>query len=180
MRARDARCATPSRGGARRGAGKAAGRRPGQARGGREGHRGAQVDERATGRGRERARDRAHGRGAAPQGAGRAALPGRGGPSGSLSSLKVARWNRIGDAIKTGKSNPVRLAKGLKGAAKPVKRPVAPKRKPIAVTAQKDDRPGAAFQATSTTRTVEGRSVRLKPFRIPTGTQHPPAPDRRP
>ncbi|GAA2685218.1 hypothetical protein GCM10010412_072120 [Nonomuraea recticatena] len=86
-----------------------------------------------------------------------------------LSSLKVARWNRIGDAIKTGKSNPVRLAKGLKGAAKPVKRPVAPKRKPIAVTAQKDDRPGAAFQATSTTRTVEGRSVRLKPFRIPTG-----------
>ncbi|MBE1566200.1 hypothetical protein [Nonomuraea africana] len=86
-----------------------------------------------------------------------------------LSSLKVARWNRIGDAIKTGKSNPVRLAKGLKGAAKPVKRPVAPKRRPLAVAAQKDDRPGAAFQATSTTRTVEGRSVRLKPYRIPTG-----------
>ncbi|MFC4011750.1 hypothetical protein ACFOY2_31280 [Nonomuraea purpurea] len=87
-----------------------------------------------------------------------------------LSSIKVARWNRLGDAIKSGKSNPVRLARGLKGAAKPVKRPVAPKRKPPASNAKpKDERPGAAFQATTTTRTVEGASFKLKPFRVPTG-----------
>ncbi|WP_084960865.1 hypothetical protein [Thermoactinospora rubra] len=85
-----------------------------------------------------------------------------------LSSMKVARWTRIGDAIKSGKSNPVRLAKGLRTAAKPVKRPAAPKRKPIPV-ARKDDRPGAEFQATRSTRTVGGASFRLKPFRIPTG-----------
>ncbi|MGR6923338.1 hypothetical protein ACU635_54550 [[Actinomadura] parvosata] len=87
-----------------------------------------------------------------------------------LSSMKVARWSRLGDAIKSGKSNPVRLARGLKGAAKPVKRPTAPKRKPIAGTAQpKDERPGAAFQATSNTRTLNGASFKLKPFRVPTG-----------
>ncbi|MFD0891715.1 hypothetical protein ACFQ08_44800, partial [Streptosporangium algeriense] len=34
-----------------------------------------------------------------------------------LSSVQVARWSRLGDAIKTGKSNPVRLARGLRGAA---------------------------------------------------------------
>ncbi|MEQ4718772.1 hypothetical protein [Nonomuraea sp. B19D2] len=86
-----------------------------------------------------------------------------------LSSIKVARWNRLGDALKSGKSNPVRLAKGLRGAAKPVKRPTAPKRKPPAAVKPKDERPGAAFQATSTTRTLGGASFRLKPFRVPTG-----------
>ncbi|RVX47828.1 hypothetical protein EDD27_10780 [Nonomuraea polychroma] len=87
-----------------------------------------------------------------------------------LSSIKVARWNRLGDAIKTGKSNPVRLAKGLRGAAKPVKRPTAPKRKPVApVKPGKDERPGAAFQATTSTRTLGGASFKLKPFRVPTG-----------
>ncbi|MFG6199214.1 hypothetical protein [Nonomuraea sp. JJY05] len=86
-----------------------------------------------------------------------------------LSSIKVARWNRLGDAIKSGKSNPVRLAKGLRGAAKPVKRPIAPKRKPPAAAKAKDERPGAAYQATSTTRTLGGASFKLKPFRVPTG-----------
>ncbi|MFG2073683.1 hypothetical protein [Nonomuraea maritima] len=87
-----------------------------------------------------------------------------------LSSIKVARWNRLGDAIKSGKSNPVRLAKGLKGAAKPVKRPTAPKRVPVAVAARpKDERPGAAYQAKATTRTLNGASFKLKPFRVPTG-----------
>ncbi|MEV0825821.1 hypothetical protein [Nonomuraea rubra] len=87
-----------------------------------------------------------------------------------LSSMKVARWSRLGDAIKSGKSNPVRLAKGLRGAAKPVKRPSAPKRKPVAGAAKpKDERPGAAFQATTTTRTLGGASFKLKPYRVPTG-----------
>jgi hypothetical protein len=87
-----------------------------------------------------------------------------------LSSIKVARWNRLGDAIKSGKSNPVRLAKGLKGATRPVKRPIAPKRRPVAGGGQaKDERPGAAFQATTSTRTLGGASFKLKPFRIPTG-----------
>lgn len=87
-----------------------------------------------------------------------------------LKSVKVARWSRLGDAIKTGKSNPVRLVKEIKGAAKPVKRPSAPKRKPVATQARpKDDRPGAAFQATTSTRTLGGASFRLKPFRVPTG-----------
>jgi hypothetical protein len=87
-----------------------------------------------------------------------------------LKSVKVARWTRLGDAIKTGKSNPVRLAKELKGAAKPVKRPTAPKRKPVVTTTRpKDEKPGAAFQATATTRTVAGESFKLKPFRVPTG-----------
>ncbi|MBF8189911.1 hypothetical protein ITP53_30130 [Nonomuraea sp. K274] len=86
-----------------------------------------------------------------------------------LSSIKVARWSRLGDAIRTGKSNPVRLAKGLRGAAKPVKRPVAPKRKPVGAGKAKDERPGAAFQATTTTRTLGGASFKLKPFRVPTG-----------
>ncbi|MFG1942328.1 hypothetical protein [Nonomuraea sp. NPDC048826] len=86
-----------------------------------------------------------------------------------LKSIKVARWSRLGDAIKTGKSNPVRLAKELKGATKPVKRPIAPKRKPVAADRQKDDRPGAAFQATASTRTLAGESFKLKPFRVPTG-----------
>ncbi|MGW4962829.1 hypothetical protein ACWEPL_36890 [Nonomuraea sp. NPDC004186] len=86
-----------------------------------------------------------------------------------LSSIKVARWNRLGDAIKSGKSNPVRLAKGLRGAAKPVKRPIAPKRKPPTAAKAKDERPGAAFQATTTTRTLGGASFKLKPFRVPTG-----------
>ncbi|MET7338121.1 hypothetical protein [Nonomuraea sp. NPDC005650] len=86
-----------------------------------------------------------------------------------LSSIKVARWNRLGDAIKSGKSNPVRLAKGLRGAAKPVKRPIAPKRKPPTSAKAKDERPGAAYQATSTTRTLGGASFKLKPFRVPTG-----------
>ncbi|MFC7644652.1 hypothetical protein ACFQX6_31150 [Streptosporangium lutulentum] len=48
-----------------------------------------------------------------------------------LSSVQLARWSRIGDAIKTGKSNPVRLARGLRGAARPAKRPVAPERQPV-------------------------------------------------
>ncbi|WP_308250945.1 hypothetical protein [Nonomuraea rhizosphaerae] len=86
-----------------------------------------------------------------------------------LSSIKVARWNRLGDAIKSGKSNPVRLARGLKGAAKPVKRPSAPKRRPIPVVKAKDERPGAAYQATTSTRTLNGASFKLKPFRVPTG-----------
>ncbi|MCA2221197.1 hypothetical protein [Nonomuraea aurantiaca] len=87
-----------------------------------------------------------------------------------LSSIKVARWNRLGDAIRSGKSNPVRLARGLKGAAKPVKRPTAPKRKPVAAAAQgKDERPGAAYQATTSVRTLNGASFKLKPFRVPTG-----------
>ncbi|WP_433511672.1 hypothetical protein ACQP2T_49075 [Nonomuraea sp. CA-143628] len=87
-----------------------------------------------------------------------------------LSSIKVARWNRLGDAIRSGKSNPVRLARGLKGAAKPVKRPTAPKRKPVAAAAKdKDERPGAAYQATTSVRTLNGASFKLKPFRVPTG-----------
>ncbi|WP_246267504.1 hypothetical protein [Nonomuraea typhae] len=86
-----------------------------------------------------------------------------------LSSIKVARWNRLGDALKSGKSNPVRLAKGIKGAAKAAPRPVAPKRRPVPAEQQRDERPGAAFQATAATRTIEGASFRLKPFRIPTG-----------
>ena len=86
-----------------------------------------------------------------------------------LSSIKVARWNRLGDAIKSGKSNPMRLAKGLKGATRPVKRPVAPKRKPVAGGQAKEERPGAAFQATTSTRTLGGASFKLKPFRVPTG-----------
>ncbi|MFF0862568.1 hypothetical protein ACFYUV_12505 [Nonomuraea sp. NPDC003560] len=86
-----------------------------------------------------------------------------------LSSIKVARWNRLGDAIKSGRNNPMRLAKGLKGAAKPVKRPSAPKRRPVAVQGAKEARPGASFQATSTTRTLGGASFKLKPYRIPTG-----------
>ncbi|WP_049559079.1 hypothetical protein [Nonomuraea sp. SBT364] len=86
-----------------------------------------------------------------------------------LSSIKVARWNRLGDAIKTGKSNPVRLARELKGAARPVKRPTAPKRKPVATAKAQDERPGAAFQATATTRTLGGASFKLKPYRVPTG-----------
>ncbi|WP_312888133.1 hypothetical protein [Nonomuraea rhodomycinica] len=86
-----------------------------------------------------------------------------------LSSIKVARWNRLGDAIKSGRSNPVLLAKGLKGAAKPVKRPTAPKRRPVAVQRAKDERPGAAYQATTSTRTLGGHSFKLKPYRIPTG-----------
>ncbi|MGW0804966.1 hypothetical protein [Nonomuraea sp. NPDC002799] len=86
-----------------------------------------------------------------------------------LSSIKVARWNRLGDAIKSGKNNPVRLARGLKGAAKPVKRPIAPKRRPPAALKAADERPGAAYQATTTTRTLGGASFKLKPFRVPTG-----------
>jgi hypothetical protein len=87
-----------------------------------------------------------------------------------LSSVQVARWSRIGDAIKTGKSNPVRLARGLRGAAKPAKRPTAPKRQLPAPRKNGDKpAPGASFQATTSTRTVGGRSVKLKPFRIPTG-----------
>ncbi|MGW0068425.1 hypothetical protein ACWDUI_13285, partial [Streptosporangium sandarakinum] len=87
-----------------------------------------------------------------------------------LSSVQVARWSRLGDAIKTGKSNPVRLARGLRGAAKPAKRPVAPKRQPIPVTKKTDRQvPGASFQATTSTRVIGGASVKLKPFRVPTG-----------
>ncbi|MBG0813056.1 hypothetical protein HS045_02285 [Planomonospora sp. ID82291] len=87
-----------------------------------------------------------------------------------LSSVQVARWSRIGDAIKTGKSNPVRLARGLRGAARPAKRPAAPKRQPV--PEPRDPArpvPGAAFQATTSTRTLDGASFRLKPFRVPTG-----------
>ncbi|MGC5012777.1 hypothetical protein ACLQ2R_18595 [Streptosporangium sp. DT93] len=87
-----------------------------------------------------------------------------------LSSVQVARWSRLGDAIKTGKSNPVRLARGLRGAAKPAKRPTAPKRQPVPrKTGDRPAVPGASFQATSSVRTVGGRSVKLKPFRVPTG-----------
>ncbi|MFG3436261.1 hypothetical protein ACGF0J_03360 [Nonomuraea sp. NPDC047897] len=89
-----------------------------------------------------------------------------------LSSIKVARWNRLGDAIKTGKNNPLLLAKGLKGAARPVKRPTAPKRRPVATKQARqagDERPGAAYQATTSTRTLEGASFKLKPYRVPTG-----------
>jgi hypothetical protein len=86
-----------------------------------------------------------------------------------LSSFKVARWNRLGDAIKSGKNNPVRLARGIRTAAKPVKRPVAPKRRQLPSIKAKDERPGAAYQATTTTRTLNGASFRLKPFRVPTG-----------
>ncbi|WP_433253121.1 glycosyltransferase [Streptosporangium sp. CA-135522] len=87
-----------------------------------------------------------------------------------LSSVQVARWARIGDAIKTGKSNPVRLARGLRGAARPAKRPAAPKRQPVARRgADRSPAPAASFQATTSTRTIGGTSVRLKPFRVPTG-----------
>jgi hypothetical protein len=87
-----------------------------------------------------------------------------------LSSMQLARWSRLGDALKTGKSNPVRLAKGLRGAARPAKRPVAPKRQPVAPAgADKQAAPGAAFQARSSVRTIEGTSYKLKPFRVPTG-----------
>lgn len=86
-----------------------------------------------------------------------------------LSSVQVARWSRLGDAIKTGKSNPVRLARGLRGAAKPAKRPSAPKRQPVPQKSAGRPAPGAAFQATTSTRTVGGSSVKLKPFRVPTG-----------
>ncbi|MFF5211291.1 hypothetical protein [Streptosporangium sp. NPDC000396] len=86
-----------------------------------------------------------------------------------LSSVQVARWSRLGDAIKTGKSNPVRLARGLRGVAKPVKRPVAPKRQPVPNKVADRQAPGASFQATTSVRTVGGKSVKLKPFRVPTG-----------
>lgn len=86
-----------------------------------------------------------------------------------LSSVQVARWSRLGDAIKTGKSNPVRLARGLRGAARPAKRPSAPKRQPVPQKTSAKPVPGASFQATTSTRTVGGRSVKLKPFRVPTG-----------
>ncbi|MDF5752523.1 hypothetical protein [Spongiactinospora sp. TRM90649] len=87
-----------------------------------------------------------------------------------LSSLQVARWSRLGDAIKTGRRNPVRLARGLRGAARPVKRPVAPKRQPPPAVAQTaEERPGAAFQARESVRTIAGASFKLKPFRVPTG-----------
>ncbi|GIN03372.1 glycosyltransferase [Planomonospora venezuelensis] len=87
-----------------------------------------------------------------------------------LSSVQVARWSRLGDAIKTGKSNPVRLARGLRGAARPAKRPAAPKRQPVPqAKGEARQVPGAAFQATTSTRTVGGVSVKLKPFRVPTG-----------
>ncbi|MEV7005924.1 hypothetical protein [Streptosporangium sp. NPDC051022] len=86
-----------------------------------------------------------------------------------LSSVQVARWSRLGDAIKTGKNNPVRLARGLRGAAKPAKRPAAPKRQPVPQKAAGKPVPGASFQATTSTRTVGGTSVKLKPFRVPTG-----------
>lgn len=86
-----------------------------------------------------------------------------------LSSVQVARWSRLGDAIRTGKSNPVRLARGLRGAARPAKRPTAPKRQPVPVKSTSKVVPGASFQATTSTRTVGGKSVKLKPFRIPTG-----------
>ncbi|GLW05135.1 hypothetical protein Misp01_02650 [Microtetraspora sp. NBRC 13810] len=88
-----------------------------------------------------------------------------------LTSMQLARWSRIGDALKTGKSNPVRLARGLRGAARPVNRPNAPKRQPVATPAG-DDRqaaPGASFQARSSVRVIEGASFKLKPFRVPTG-----------
>ncbi|GGK73759.1 hypothetical protein Ppa06_34600 [Planomonospora parontospora subsp. parontospora] len=88
-----------------------------------------------------------------------------------LSSVQVARWSRIGDAIKTGKSNPVRLARGLRGAARPAQRPAAPKRQPVPEPRDqaRPAPPGAAFQATTSTRTLDGASFRLKPFRVPTG-----------
>ncbi|GAA3154876.1 hypothetical protein GCM10010466_52280 [Planomonospora alba] len=88
-----------------------------------------------------------------------------------LSSVQMARWSRLGDAIKTGKTNPVRLARGLRGAARPVKRPAAPKRPPVPQPSSQEARPvpGAAFQATASTRTLDGVSFRLKPFRVPTG-----------
>jgi hypothetical protein len=89
-----------------------------------------------------------------------------------LTSIQMARWSRLGDAIKTGKSNPVRLAKGLRGAARPAKRPVAPQRREIAAARSAPEAPpapGAAFQATTATRMVEGTAVKLKPFRVPTG-----------
>ncbi|GAA2865968.1 hypothetical protein GCM10010517_25370 [Streptosporangium fragile] len=88
-----------------------------------------------------------------------------------LSSVQLARWSRLGDAIKTGKSNPVRLARGLRGAAKPAKRPTAPKRQPVPrkTDGKQQPAPGAAFQATSSVRTVGGSSVKLKPYRVPTG-----------
>ncbi|MFI0422200.1 hypothetical protein [Spongiactinospora sp. 9N601] len=87
-----------------------------------------------------------------------------------LSSMQVARWSRLGDAIKSGKRNPVRLARGLRRAAKPVKRPAAPKRGPApAVPQTAEEKPGAAFQAKESSRTIEGASFKLKPFRVPTG-----------
>ncbi|MER7127381.1 glycosyltransferase [Streptosporangium saharense] len=86
-----------------------------------------------------------------------------------LSSVQVARWSRLGDAIRTGKNNPVRLARGLRGAAKPAKRPAAPKRQPVPQRAAGKPVPGASFQATTSTRTIGGASVKLKPFRVPTG-----------
>ncbi|GII91239.1 hypothetical protein Ssi02_14700 [Sinosporangium siamense] len=87
-----------------------------------------------------------------------------------LTSMKVARWSRLGDAIKTGRGNPVRLARGLRGATRPAKRPAAPKRQNVAdAKAAAAPAPGAAFQATSTTRVVAGKSFKLKPYRVPTG-----------
>ncbi|MFC4057403.1 hypothetical protein ACFOWE_03810 [Planomonospora corallina] len=87
-----------------------------------------------------------------------------------LSSVQMARWSRLGDAIKTGKTNPVRLARGLRGAARPAQRPAAPKRQPVPQAPETAKPvPGAAFQATASTRTLDGVSFRLKPFRVPTG-----------
>lgn len=90
-----------------------------------------------------------------------------------LSSMQVARWTRLGDAIKTGKRNPVLLARGLRGAAKPAPRPARPKRQPLPPPAEKGKKgkeaPGASFQPRSSVRIVEGASVKLKPFRVPTG-----------
>src|SRR5690606_19109152 len=86
-----------------------------------------------------------------------------------LSSIRDPRWSRLGDAIKAGRKNPVRLARGLRRAAKPAPRPPAPKREQVTPPAPKQPAPGASFQARSSVRIVEGASFTLKPFRVPTG-----------
>ena len=85
-----------------------------------------------------------------------------------LSSVQVARWSRIGDAIKTGKSNPVRLARGLRGPPSP---PSARSPPNAARPAQERRQAGprGLLPGHDLARTVGGKSVKLKPFRVPTG-----------
>ena len=75
-----------------------------------------------------------------------------------------------------GKSNPVRLAKGLKGAAKPVKRPIAPKRKPVAGGQAKDERPRRRLPGHHLDQDARRRLVQAQAVPRPDRPQHPPAP----
>ncbi|MFD2355149.1 hypothetical protein ACFSTC_46725 [Nonomuraea ferruginea] len=131
----------------------------------------------AGGRGRPGARARR--RRQAPQGAGRAALPGRGGQlEAQVDQGRALEQARRRDQDRQEQPRPAgQGAQGRHQAGEAAHRP--PKRKPVVVQ-RKDDRPGAAFQATTTTRTLAGESFKLRPFRVPTGpnTRPPTSPPR--